>query len=136
MRSNKLEYSTGAGMYCTTHDVKVNFCMTELSSSKIINHQFHVDNEKGELGIGYDMIIGRDLMVQLGPTAEFKRQVLQWDGATVHMKEPINLLGKPDLTKREICEVAMQTSEPDSTQEYTERMVKIVYSKYVKADLK
>ena len=38
MRSNKVEYSTAAGVYCTTHDVKVLFCMTELSSSKIINH--------------------------------------------------------------------------------------------------
>ena len=39
------------------------------------------------------MIIGRDLMVQLGLMADFKRQVLQWDGATVHMKEPRILLG-------------------------------------------
>ena len=39
------------------------------------------------------MIIGRDLMVQLGLTADFKRQVLQWDGTTVPMKEPSGLLG-------------------------------------------
>ena len=51
------------------------------------------------------MIIGRDLMVQLGLTANFKRQVLQWDGATVHMKEPRNLIGKSDLTKREMRKV-------------------------------
>ena len=38
MRSNKVEYSTAAGMYFATHDVKVPFCEPELSSSKIINH--------------------------------------------------------------------------------------------------
>ena len=73
-------------MYCTTNDVKVPFCIPELFSGKKINHRFHIDNDKGDSGIGYDMIIGRDLMVQLKLTADFKRQVLQWDGATVYMK--------------------------------------------------
>ena len=60
--------------------------MTEFSSSKIIEHRFHVENDKGELGIGYYMIIGRELMIQLGIKDEFKCQVCQWDGATVPMK--------------------------------------------------
>ena len=81
--------------------------MPELSSSKIINHRFHVHNAKGESGIGYDTIIGRDLMVQLGPKTDFKRQILQWDGATVNMKEPSNFLGQSDQTKRKIREVVM-----------------------------
>ena len=106
--------------------------MPGLSNRKIINHQFHVDKNEGELGIGYDMIIGRDLMVQLGLTANFKRQVLQWDGATVHMKESSNLLGQSNLTKRKMREVVMQTIEPASTQEATERMVKILDSTYAK----
>ena len=54
-------------------------------------------------------------MVQLVLTADFKRQFLQWDGATVHMKESINLLGPSDLTKRKMREVLMQTAEPSST---------------------
>ena len=73
------------------HNVKVPFCMPELSSSKMINHRFYVNNDKGDSGIGYAMIIGRELMVQLGLIAYFKRQVLQWDGDTEHMKEPIGL---------------------------------------------
>ena len=32
------------------------------------------------------MIIGLDLMVQLGLKAYFKHQLLQWDGDRVHMK--------------------------------------------------
>ena len=115
MRSNKVEYSTAVGMYYTTHDAKVPFCMPEFSSSKIINHCFHVDNNKVESGTGYDMIICRDLMVQLVLTAYFKCQVLQWDGATLHMKEPIGLLGKSDRTKRDMREVVMQNAKPSST---------------------
>ena len=63
MWSNRVDYSTAAGVYCTTHDVKVPFCMPELSGIKIIIHRFRVDKDEGESGIGYDMIIGRDLMV-------------------------------------------------------------------------
>ena len=124
MRSNKLEYSTAAGMYCMKHDVKVNFCMPEFSSSKIINHFFHVDNNKGESGIGYDMIMVRDLIVQLGLSANFKFKVLQLDGATVHIKEPIRLLGQSNIIKCEMREGVMQTLEPASTQEDTEKWLK------------
>ena len=81
------------------------------------------------------MIICRDLMVQLGLTTKFKRQVIQWDGAIVYMKESRNLLGKSNLTKREMGEVVMQTEEPDSTQESTERMIKILDSTYAKVCL-
>ena len=87
--------------------------MLESSSSKIINHRFYVDNEKGESGIVYDMIIGRDLMVQLGLKDDFKRQFLQWDGATVRKKETSSLVGQYNLTKRNMPGVVMHTVEPD-----------------------
>ena len=57
-------------------------------------HRFHVDNKKVESGIGYDMIIGHDLMIQLVLLSKFKRQVIQWYEATVPMQEPSSLLGK------------------------------------------
>ena len=84
--------------------------MPGFSRRKIIEHPFHVDNDKGESGIGYDIIIGHDLMVQLGPLADFKRQVLQWDGVKVTMKEPIGLLGKSYLTIQEMRKVIIQTT--------------------------
>ena len=70
------------------------------------------------------MIIGHDTMVQIGLMAEFKCQVIQWDGSTVHTKDTKNLIGKSDLTKRKMREVVIQTSEPASTQESTDQMVK------------
>ena len=75
-------------------------------------------------------------MVHIGLTADFVRRVLQWDGSTVHMKEPRNFLGQSARTKRKICKVAIYTAEPASTQEASERMVKILDSAYAKADLK
>ena len=86
MHLNKVEYSTPIGLYCTTHDVKVPFFIPYFSSSKIISHRFHVDKHDGESSIGYEIIIGRNLMVQLGLPYNFKCQVLQWDGVKVQIK--------------------------------------------------
>ena len=58
------------------------------------------------------MIICRDLMVQLGLSADLNNQVLQWDGVTVPTKEPSGLLGQTYITSYNISEVTMQTEEP------------------------
>ena len=74
-------------------------------------------------------------MVQLGLMDDFKCPVLQWDGANLHTKEPSTLLGKYDLTKREMREVVMQNVAPASTLEATDRMVRILDSTYAKAHI-
>ena len=74
--------------------------MPEFSRSKIISHQFHVDNDEVESGIGYDIIIGRDLMVHLGLTDHFKHKVLELNEGVVPMKYPVNVLVQKHLTKR------------------------------------
>ena len=107
MLSNKVEYSAATGPYYTTHDINVPFCMPEFSIRKIIPHHFHVDNYKGKSGIGYDIIIGNDLMVQLGPSSNFKCQLLQWYGVDMPMEESRGLLGKTDLNSRDMCEMVM-----------------------------
>ena len=61
------------------------------------------------------MIIGRELMVQLGLLEEFKHQVLQWYVKKVPMKEPIGIPGKSYITSCEMHEVVMHIAEPDST---------------------
>ena len=96
MRSNKVEYSTASGVYCTTHDGKVPFCMPEFSIRKRINHCFYDDNDRGELGICYDRITGHELMVQLGLMTDLKLNFLQGYVKTVLMEEPIGLLDKSD----------------------------------------
>ena len=95
--------------------MKVPFRMKYFSSSKIITHHFHVDNAGGDSRMGYDMIIGRELMAQLGLKANLGRQFMKWDDNLVPMKEPGIFIGKTKLTQRETRKVVMQTSEPAST---------------------
>ena len=66
MHSDRVEYSKDSGTYCMAHDVKVTFYIVDFSSSKIISHQFHINNNEGKLVIAYAMIIDRELMVKLG----------------------------------------------------------------------
>ena len=62
-----------------------------------------------------DMTWYRYLMVQLSLSDEFKRQIIQWYGATVTMKEPSGLIGKKYLTSLKMHKVVIQTAEPVST---------------------
>ena len=73
--------------------MKVIFRMTEFSSRKIITHCFHVENVQDDAGIGYGMIIGRDLMVKLGLKVEFGRQILEWYKTVIHTKQIEHFLG-------------------------------------------
>ena len=69
------------------HDVNIQLCMPGFSGSKIISHQFHIDNDEVELGIGYGMIIGKGLMVQLGMIADFNENILEWYKYLLHVKD-------------------------------------------------
>ena len=84
--------------------------MPEFYISKIILYSFHVDNNEGELGIDYDIIIGCDLMLKLGLMSDFTRQFLQWYGAAVTMKDPNSFLGEHNLTNCDRHELAIYTA--------------------------
>ena len=48
---NRVEYSTSLEPNCTTHDVKVPFCMLEFYIINIISYLLHNHNGEGELVI-------------------------------------------------------------------------------------
>ena len=95
-----------------TRDVKVTFCMTYFSSIKIILHLFNVDNNGGLLGIGYDMIIDRDLMVQICLMDNFQFQFMKLDFVGTPIKDPIIMLGQAYLTSYNIIKVEIKNAEP------------------------
>ena len=100
--------------------------MPYLSSRSIILYLFHIYNDEGELGIGYDMIIVQDLMVKLGLTSGFKCQLLAWYNAVVSMKGPSSLTGQHELIKRDMLKLVMCTSEQASTKEATKIIAKSI----------
>ena len=58
-------FSVAGGGFKCHKKATVVFSLPELTSSKRVKWKFHLDESKGP-GIGYDMIIGRDMMNELG----------------------------------------------------------------------
>ena len=78
----------------------------------------------------------RDLMTKLGLIMDYKRKVLTWDEISVPMRSAYHTDSKPTFSRPEITQImTKRTAEPIATQEATERIVKILDSKYEKADL-
>ena len=110
--------------------------MSEFSISKIIPHRFHVDNNECESGIGYDMMIGCELVVKLVIPDKYKFRVIQWNCVTVPIKEPSDIICQIDITSRDMIEVLMQTPEPFSTRKSNKRLAKVLNGAYAKSYLK
>ena len=72
-RKNKQEYDTAAGIYTSNYEIKIDFMLAEFSTKKLITHRFHVNDKQKCSDIGYDMIIGQDLMTKIGLGSCFKR---------------------------------------------------------------
>ena len=64
----------------------ITFKLPEFSSSKDISWQMDIDKGKLE-ELGYDMIIGRDLLQALKMTIDFEYQVIKWEGTSVPMNK-------------------------------------------------
>ena len=129
---NKKEYSTGSGILKTKYESKIHFALMEFSDKKIIEWKFSVTDSKD---LGYDMIVGRDLLTELGIDISFKRKIVSWEGIDIPMRD-FNRLRKWNISKYEINVIIEESKEPIVTQAATERIIKILDSKYEKANLK
>ena len=66
------KFATGSGQLKTKFQADIKFTLPELSNSKIINWNFRLtDNED----LGYDMILGRDIMTKLGIDLSFDENI-------------------------------------------------------------
>ena len=94
-----------------------------------ITWEAHVD-ERDPAGFRYDIIIGQDLMSELGIDLKFSEQTMIWDNAEVPMKSPEWL----DRNRVEQFENELFMIHDPSTTE-AERIQKILDIKHQKADL-
>ena len=118
------------GAFNLTYKSKVTLSLSELNSHRIIDWQCFIDDrDNGELG--YDMIIGRDLMTELGLILNFNEKKIIWDGIELEMRD----FNSKKPSRKEIKRVMQQAVEPTVTKNATSRMIKILDSNYEKADL-
>ena len=127
-------FKTAAGNYNTTHTAGQGaVTLPEFSESKILHWDFHLDPGKDTQGTGYDsMMIGRDLMQELGVLIDFQTKTVSWEGICVTMRDFI----ADTQPYRELHMIMQQSTEPPSVKEQTDRTVRILDAYYEAADLR
>ena len=121
-----------AFVLCMINEIKVKFCMPEFSCRNVVSHQFKIYNNECEVGIGYGMIMGRDIMSRLILLANFKWNTLERSGTVVLMKDTGLSTVKYNFAKIKMREVVIHTTET----EYNECVINILKGKYKKSYLK
>ena len=113
--------------------MKLTVTLDEFGGGTKIKHTF--DLNKNEEGIRYDMIIGRDLLNQLNIDVRFSDGTIKWEDQIVPMKNFQSIRGNDLTSKKELKSIILRLNEPKSTRDSTQRVIKILDSKYEKADL-
>ena len=107
------------------------FQLPEFSTFKEISWSFHVDeSDPNDDTLGYDMIIGRDLLTDLGIIIDFKDGYVIWDGIKSPMKQHHSV-----GTKEVAYTLYENTTEPEIIKSSNERVSRILDACYQKADL-
>ncbi len=113
-------WTTPGGQIKTTAKVKSQFMIPELHDNRLIDWNFHVTKSLGS----YDMIIGHDILEELGIDLRFSDLTVNWDGHSCPFKDG-------DATIEDSYFVA----DPQSIADATDRLKGILDAKYEKADL-
>jgi hypothetical protein len=74
------------GQFTTDKTGLVLFSLPELHLKKQISWKFHVD-DRSKSSSTYDMIIGQDLLGELGIILNFNDHTVTWDTDTIPMKD-------------------------------------------------
>ena len=72
-KSQTTSWQTKAGTFLTSSKVKCTFTLPEFHDNRDINWKMYVDESENE-NSKYDMIIGRDLLSELGIEFSFKKE--------------------------------------------------------------
>ena len=119
------------GAFELEYKTNVNLSFPELNAHRVITWQCFID-ERENNELGYDMIVGRDLMTSIGIQIDFQNKMLRWDGVELEMRD----FSSTTPTRKEIKATLQKAAEPVVTKEATSRLVKILDSTYEKADLR
>src|SRR5688572_8924473 len=122
-------WSTKAGSFRTTQTCKIYLTLPAFHEKRNISWTAFVDSTD-KLTCRYDMIIGRDLISELGMTFNFGEHQMEWDYATTPMIDPSQFSEDLiDNLEREMFYI----HDPETTE--AERIQAILDAKYCPANL-
>jgi hypothetical protein len=128
-------WGTSNDTFLTDKVGNIEISFVEYSASKKVRLQPDiVEYSLGDQASMYDLIIGKQTMHNLGVKLDFQEKTITIDKILLPMRNIANLQLKPRIT-RALRENTCFAQEPISTRSATRCMVKILDSKYEKADL-
>ncbi len=118
------------GTFNTKHKAMVDFKLIELSLNKEISWTVHVDDTTDPNKSQFDMIIGTDLMSELGINIDFDTKRLKWEENEI----PLHQYGSEDDSNH-VYEVYLDEMVAPNVKQSMDRSTKILDADYSVVDL-
>jgi hypothetical protein len=77
---NRTKWKTLGGAFTTNYESLFDFKFPEISTSKVMTWQAHVDDKMSSKEAAYKMIMGMDLMTSIGITVDCEQICIRWGG--------------------------------------------------------
>jgi hypothetical protein len=114
------KWKTLGGTFTTKYESLLDFKFPEISTSKVVTWQAHVDHTTPSKEAAYDMIMGMDLMKCIGITVDCEQRCIRWGGTEIPLKT------RNTLNNDEILHMLYHAAnEPDILQEAEKRQNRI-----------
>ena len=129
-KGKRTKWSTLGGVFSTNRKALIDFKLPELSTDKKVTWIMHVDDKSSPKTALYDMILGMDLLTEIGLFVNTEDKTVCWEGAAVPLKE------RGELQDAHVTEqLYHMAQEPNILKDAEERQARILESDYSKVDI-
>ena len=118
------------GTFVTKYQFLIEFTLPEFSDKKKITHMVHVDGRTKQEHASFDMIIGMDLMTELGLVIDLDNKSIRWKELKIELK-PRGLLSNANVVQ----EMYAIDTAPDSIKNAEARQSEILDADYSATDI-
>jgi hypothetical protein len=126
----RAKWKTLGGTFTTNYESLLDFKFPELSTSKVVTWQAHVDDRTSSKEAAYDKIMGMDLMTSIGIKVDCEQRCIGWGGTYIPLKNR-NTLNNDEI----FCMLYHAANEPDILQEAEKRQNRILDYDYRKVEV-
>ncbi len=118
------------GSFLTKQKCLVDFKFPEFSNSKTVTYVVHVDERTPRSTATYDMIIGMDLITELGINIQTSDKSVEWEGISIPLKERHLLNDETQLNT-----IYKEAPVPPAIKEAEQRQARILDADYSAIDI-
>jgi hypothetical protein len=116
---------TLGGTFTTNYEPLLDFKFPEISTSKVVTLEAHVDDKTTSMEAAYDMIKGMYLMTYIGITVYCGKRCIRWGGKEIPVRT------RNTLSDTEILHILYHAAnKPDNLQESEKRQNRILDADY------